>query len=148
MVLSVTFIKNESVYESVKLAPNEESIKLQKISSLKAEFPQIATSSVELVLDYFGDETRTALAVAMAESAGNPSAVNTRNRNKSTDSGLLQCNSIHRNKGETVEEFKKRMFNVEENVKLAYQVYLEAGSTFRPWVAFNENLHLKYLAVK
>lgn len=87
-------------------------------------------------------------AIAMAESNGNPEAVNKANTNKSLDCGYMQNNSIHRNKNESKEAFCERMYNLEENIKLASQIYKQAGNQFTPWVTFNKGLHLKYLASK
>ena len=45
------------------------------------------------------------------------------NRNGSIDFGYFNINTIHRNKGETIEKFEARMYVLEENFKLAAKVY-------------------------
>lgn len=94
------------------------------------------------------EEIKIVWAVAQAESNGLALATNKANTNKSYDCGYLQNNTIHRNKGETKEAFCERMFNLEENIKLASRIYKEAGNKFTPWVTFNKRLHEKYLANK
>lgn len=94
------------------------------------------------------EEVTTIWAVAQAESNGKQLAVNKANNNGSYDCGYAQNNSIHRNKNESKEAFCVRMSNLEENIKLASQIYKQAGNRFTPWVTFNKNLHLKYLANK
>lgn len=94
------------------------------------------------------EEVTTVWQISQAESSGNHLAVNKANRNKSVDAGWLQLNSIHRNKNESIQEFTIRMFNLEENIKLASKVYKQAGNKFTPWVTFNKGLHEKYLANK
>lgn len=62
-------------------------------------------------------ELHTAVAVAYAESLGDPEAVN-RNRNGSKDSGLWQINSVH--------GFDD-LFDPLENARAAYEVWLAQG---------------------
>lgn len=80
----------------------------------------------------------TGVAVAMAESGGNPTATN-RNSNGSTDYGLFQINSIHANilKSGT-------WSNPVDNARMALQVYREAGNKWSPWVAFKSGSYRKY----
>jgi len=64
-------------------------------------------------------ELHTAVAVAYAESLGDPSAIN-RNRNGSKDSGLWQINSVH--------GFSD-LLDPLENARAAYEVWLVQGWT-------------------
>ena len=66
-----------------------------------------------------GDELHTAVAVAYAESLGDPEAVN-RNRNGSKDSGLWQINSIH-----GYSDLKKPHVNAQA----AFEVWSHSGWT-------------------
>ena len=70
-------------------------------------------------------------AIALAESAGWTGATNY-NTNGSTDYGLWQINSIHRQilAGGT-------WSNPADNAAMAYQVYKEAGNKLTPWVTYN-----------
>ena len=71
------------------------------------------------------------------------------NKNGSVDFGYLQINSIHRSKGETINQFEQRMYNLEENFKLASKIYLErkalTGNGFTAWSTYNNQRYLAYL---
>lgn len=97
-----------------------------------------------LLKTYFKDchLAKTMWAIAQAESAGKQTAVG-KNRNGSYDSGWLQVNTIHRKKGETKEQFIKRMHDLEENVKEAKAVLDKQGLT--AWVTFNTKKYLTYM---
>jgi len=103
-------------------------------SSKGTESPQGSPES--LIQKYFGDQAHIALAVAKAESSLNPKATNL-NRNGSTDTGLFQINSIHGYETDY-------LLDVENNVKVAYEIYKKAGNQFTPWVAYNTGAYQKY----
>ena len=81
------------------------------------------------------------VAVALAESGGNPRAVNNKNRNGSSDYGLFQINSIHANLLTTGDRF-----NPVDNARMALTVYRQAGSSWKPWAAYNSGAHTKFIS--
>ena len=83
-----------------------------------------------------GADLRTATAVALAESGGNPNAYNPEaaagTRNGSGSRGLWQIY------GQAHPEFNTdQIYNPSLNAAAAYRVYLEAGRSFRPWSTYN-----------
>ena len=78
------------------------------------------------------------VAVALAESGGNPNATN-HNRNGSTDYGLFQINSIHKSILAS-----GTWSNPVDNAKMALRVYREAGNSWRPWVAYKSGSYRKF----
>jgi hypothetical protein len=96
-------------------------------------------SKTELVALYtkhsFPDPNLTA-AIALAESAGDPSAVNT-NTDGSTDIGLLQINSIH--------GYDQVMLaDPDYNADAGYDVS-SGGTDYTPWVTYNNGAYLDFL---
>lgn len=84
-----------------------------------------------------GDALVLAVAVAGAESGYRSDAIN-KNRNGSTDTGLWQINSVH---GIPPDD----LLNPRRNAQAARKVYTDAGSSFRPWVAFSNASYRKHL---
>lgn len=81
-------------------------------------------------------EWATALRVASAESGLNPRAVNTANKNGTSDYGLFQINSIHKPTAlERVDPYA--------NAKRAYQIWKDAGNKWAPWSAYNNGSYLR-----
>ena len=80
-----------------------------------------------------------AVAIAYAESGGDPAAVNNRNRNGSSDYGLFQINSVHKAK-----LAKHNWRDPQENAKMAYLIWEEAGSKWRPWATYNSGSYKKH----
>ena len=80
----------------------------------------------------------TGVAVAFAESGGNPNATN-RNSNGSTDHGLFQINSIHK-----TTLASGNWANPTDNARMALKVYKEAGNSWRPWVAYKSGSYRKF----
>lgn len=78
-------------------------------------------------------EAPMAAAIALAESAGNPNAVN-HNRNGSIDRGLWQINSVHGSLSST---------DVAANARGAVKIYKESG--WAPWVTFKTGAAQKQL---
>ena len=103
--------------------------------------PQVAY----LFKKYFPDqeEARIMRAISLAESKGSQTAVNKANRNGSIDSGFFQVNTVHKRKGETTEQFIKRMHDLEENFKEARKVYEK--QSFKAWSTFNDGKYLSYI---
>lgn len=86
-----------------------------------------------------GKSLVTAVAVALAESGGNPQATN-RNTNGSGDYGLWQINSVHADllrSGTWSDPY--------DNARMAFRVYSDAGQKFSPWVAYTTGRHLAYV---
>lgn len=88
---------------------------------------------------FAGRALQTAIAVALAESSGNPNAIN-QNTNGSTDYGLWQINTVHRGSGFD----PSRGFDPHYNAEWAYKIS-SGGSNWKPWVVYNKGLHTKYL---
>lgn len=87
-----------------------------------------------------GSELPTAVAVALAESSGNPQATN-RNSNGSTDYGLWQINSIH-----SQILASGQWSDPSSNARMAHQVFTDAGSKWTPWSAYKSQRHRIYMA--
>lgn len=85
-------------------------------------------------------ELATAVAVALAESGGNPEAVNTANRNGSVDHGLFQINTVH---GPLLSQGNK--YNALDNARMAFTVWKRSGGSWKPWATYNSG---RYLAFK
>lgn len=89
------------------------------------------------------EEARIMRAISLAESKGKQTAINKANKNGTIDSGFFQVNTIHKKKGETVEQFIKRMHDLEENFKEARKVYEKQG--FQAWSTYNDKKYLSYI---
>lgn len=83
------------------------------------------------------NELATAVAVAYAESGGNPQAVNNKNKNGSTDYGLWQINTVH---GALLNQGDK--FDPAANARMAYTIWKGAGSKWTPWSAYNNGSYI------
>lgn len=88
--------------------------------------------------------------IAQAESAGKARIHNRGlNKNGTIDFGWCGVNTIHRDKGESIAAFEKRMYNLEENIKKCREIYNDRASWdkdgFKAWSTFN---NLKYLTFK
>ena len=68
----------------------------------------------------------------MAESSGNPGAVNPNNPNGTIDRGLWQINSIHehRLKG-------GNWFDPADSTRMAREIYADAGNSWTPWSTYS-----------
>ena len=79
------------------------------------------------------------VAIAFAESGGNPKAVNHANRNGSSDYGLFQINSVH---GSLLKQGDWR--DPVDNAKMALKVYRDAGNKWTPWATYNHGSYKKF----
>lgn len=79
------------------------------------------------------------VAIALAESGGNPNAVNRANRNGSTDYGLFQINTVH---GSLLASGSWN--NPVDNARMALKVYQDAGSKWTPWSVYNHGTYRRY----
>jgi len=86
------------------------------------------------------EEIATATAIALAESGGRSDATN-KNSNGTTDYGLWQINSIHKD-ALAIGDWK----DPSTNAKMAFMVYKQAGNSFKPWVTFNSGSYKKFLS--
>lgn len=86
------------------------------------------------------DQIPIAIAIMKAESGGNPRAVNTANRNGSTDTGIFQINSIHSGWTKSLD-----LYDPYQNAKAAYKIWTDAGKKWTPWAAYNNNSYAKHL---
>lgn len=77
-----------------------------------------------------GADLVIAVAVAKAESGWDPSATNA-NTNGSTDYGLFQINSVH-----AAILAGGDWSDPQDNAVMAHQVWLDAGSSWSPWVTY------------
>ena len=87
------------------------------------------------------DAIPVGITVALAESGGNPRAVNRANRNGSVDYGLFQINTVH---GSLLSQGDK--FNPVDNARMALTVYRQAGNSWKPWSAYNNGSNKKYVS--
>ncbi|MGH3094657.1 MAG: transglycosylase SLT domain-containing protein [Streptosporangiales bacterium] len=82
---------------------------------------------------------RTGVAIAFAESSGNPTATN-HNVGGSTDYGLFQINSVHQSilaQGD--------WSNPLSNTKMAYHVWANSGHSWSPWTTYNSGAYKQFL---
>lgn len=80
-------------------------------------------------------EIATAVAVALAESGGDPAATN-HNTNGSYDYGLFQINTVH---GALLTQGDK--FNPLDNAKMALTVWSGAGNKWTPWSVYKSGVY-------
>lgn len=97
-------------------------------------------------MNAFNWDTRTAYAVCMAESGGNPLADNTGlNSDGSNDKGLMQINSVHVPHLIGDEE----RLDPTKNVAAAYAIYQGAakrtGNGWTAWSSYNSGKYAKFL---
>ena len=78
----------------------------------------------------------TMLAIMAAESGCDPSAVNTANSDGSTDTGLLQINSIHGLDPET-------LIDPTENIRAAYRIYQTQG--LKAWSVYSNGKYKQFM---
>jgi hypothetical protein len=76
-----------------------------------------------------------AAAVALAESGGNPGAINNKNTDGSIDRGLFQINSVHGAQSTT---------NLRQNVRAAIRIS-NNGANWHPWVTFQTGAYKAHL---
>jgi len=86
-----------------------------------------------------GEDVDIAVAVARAESGWNPRATN-KNSNGSVDYGLFQINSIH-----AAILAGGNWADPEDNAKMAFKVWEDAGGKWGPWVTYWSGTYKKFL---
>jgi hypothetical protein len=85
------------------------------------------------------DQIGIGVAVGMAESGGDTSALNTKNSNGSWDAGFMQVNSVH---GYT----QTYLFDPSNNAKAAFGIFKAAGNKWTPWSTYNSGRYRVFLA--
>lgn len=91
---------------------------------------------------FTGDDLVTAVAIALAESSGNPEAHGDLSLPGSGSYGLWQIYAhAHPEFGP---DFTK-LFDPQTNANAAYSVYQAAGSSFAPWSTFKNGAYSAYL---
>ena len=88
-----------------------------------------------------GEDRYTAFGIVIAESGGNPSAVNPSNSNGSRDDGLWQINSIHKDLLKT-----GNVYDPTDNTRMARRIYTDAGNKWTPWSTYNNQRYRVYRA--
>lgn len=89
---------------------------------------------------FTGSDIVTGVMVGLAESSGRTDATN-RNTNGSTDYGVWQINSIHRDA-----LAMGNWADLGTNAKMAKLVFDQAGHRWTPWVTFNTGSYRKFAA--
>ena len=97
-----------------------------------------AIAQVAFQAGFHGQGLRTAIAVALAESGGNPSAHN-QNSNGSIDRGLWQINSVH------VQYDPIKLFDPAYNAQAAFQIS-SGGNNWNPWTTYTNGRYRTFVS--
>lgn len=110
--------------------------------------PQVAY----LFKKYFPEQeiAKVMRAISLSEAKGMQQSHYKHNKNGSWDCGFFQVNTIHRNKGESYQQFCDRMTsNLEANFKMARKIYDDRkkmfGDGFTAWSDYNNEKYLRYI---
>lgn len=103
---------------------------------------QIATYAANA--GFTGQDLITAVAIALAESSGNPNAYNPETAaNTPSGQGSYGLWQIYLNMHP---EFAgQNLYDPQTNANAAFQVYIEAGGTFTPWSTYSGGAYLAQL---
>lgn len=95
-----------------------------------------------IAAQYWGtfDDVVTATAIAIAENRTLKVNATNRNSDGSIDRGIWQINSVHKQF-----DAQRLLSDPVYNGQAAYEVYREAGNSFRPWTTFKKRLHVRHL---
>lgn len=99
-----------------------------------------AIAGAAVAAGFTGQNVTIAVAVALAESGGNPDATNS-NSNGSTDYGLWQINSVHRDLLQ-----RSNWRDPVTNARMAHSVWSQAGGSWHPWVTYNTGSYRLFMA--
>jgi hypothetical protein len=105
----------------------------------KLSLSQIAT--VARNAGFSGNDLVTAIAIAMAESSGNPNAIGDAGIGEGSF-GLWQINSYYH--PEYGPDFTT-LYDPQVNANAAYAIYVQSGRSFKPWSTFNSGAFASYL---
>ena len=143
LIINTHDIKTEQRLEKVA----EERIRQEKLDNDRRELDnrvqdeakrlQVGSDKYDVIRDIiitFGDDYRTALAVAKAESGLRCEAYHF-NDNGTVDSSVFQLNSVHKKRG--------NLADCKENIKIAKQIVDEQG--WSPWVVYWKGTYKKWL---
>ncbi len=86
---------------------------------------------------FAGKNLVIAIAIALAESGGDPNAINTANSDGSIDRGLWQINSVH------TQFQQSKLFDPAYNAFVAFQI--SGGSNWFPWATYTNGRYQKFL---
>lgn len=92
---------------------------------------------------FSGVDLATAVAIALAESSGNPNALGDTNIGSGTGSfGLWQINA------DAHPEYAPftQLYDPQTNANAAYAIYAAAGDSFSPWSTYNSGAYNTYLS--
>ena len=104
-----------------------------------AVIPVSQIASYAYAAGFRGNSLTTAIAICLAESGGNTSAVN-HNTNGTTDYGLWQINSVHSQYNGTL-----LLSNPAYNAQAAWELSSH-GINWQPWTTFNTGAYKKFLS--
>ena len=90
---------------------------------------------------FSGDDLATAVAIALAESSGNPNANGDTNLTPGGSVGLWQINLAAHPEFAQVD-----LTDPQTNADAAYAVYVAAGYNFRPWSTYKSGAFAQYLS--
>jgi hypothetical protein len=89
---------------------------------------------------FTGDDLNTAVAIALAESSGDPHAIGDLQLTPGGSVGLWQINlKAH------PEYSSQQLLDPQTNAVAAFAVYQQAGYSFSPWSTFNSGAYAAYL---
>lgn len=88
---------------------------------------------------FAGGDLIIAVAIALAESSGDPNAIGDKTLapDNGPSYGLWQINMGQ--KAHAAEFAGQNLFDPQVNANAAFQIYKNAGMTFRPWATFTQN---------
>ena len=96
---------------------------------------------------FAGDDLLTAVAIAYAESGGDPNARGDRtdpsDPNTATSYGLWQIHfTVH---PETYHNNPAELFDPQTNAYAAYMIYVKSGNAFTDWTTYNKGTYIAFL---
>lgn len=103
--------------------------------------PHIQSLGFLVELEKYDWDVRIMRAILLAESSGNPNAVNKTDKHKTCNGsyGVLQIGCVHI--GKHIEE--KDLLDLEKNIEAGYKIWIEQG--YGAWGAYKNKSYLKYL---
>lgn len=87
-----------------------------------------------------GEDLQTAVAIALAESSGNPNTLGDLNITPGGSVGLWQVNLKYHPEYTT-----DQLRDPQENANAAFAIYQAAGDSFTPWSTFKSGAYLAYV---
>lgn len=89
---------------------------------------------------FSGDDLNTAIAIALAESSGNPNALGDLNITPGGSVGLWQVNLKYH-----PEYTQEQLRDPQINAEAAFAIYQAAGNSFSPWSTFKSGAYLAHM---